>query len=536
MARQIKSHGPCDKCGSSDARTEYADGGWHCFSCGDHGSAGVHRNSTDANPNLIQGRFADLPARDILRDTCCRYGYRIGIHNGEQVHIAEYRRKGKVVAQKLRDVNKNFSILGDGRNLDLFGMHLFRQGGKRIVITEGEIDCLSVAQAFNCNWPVVSLPNGAQGAYATLQRHLEYLDSYDEIVLAFDDDDPGRQAVEKCAGLFTPGKLKIACWAPYKDANETLQKEGRTRVSQAIFEAKQYRPGGILDGAELRRKLSETKDYPSYDIPFPELNAAMHGLRKGELTLLVAGTGIGKSTVIKEIGHYIMMKHVLKLGLIMLEENPQKTALSMMAIQLNKPLGQLLLDRDCVPKADYDAALAATVDNGRLFMYDHFGSLDSSNLVSKMRYMVLGCGVDFIILDHVSIVVSGMEEKGSTERKMIDMLATQCRMLVENTGVGMLAISHLRKGENTQRAHEEGGRVKLQHIRGSGAFGQISDNVIALERDTQSDNESDVLRVRLLKCRLFGENTGLKDTLEYNGDTGRLYSIGFIPETGTEIF
>ncbi len=512
----------CDCCGSSDARAIYDNDTYYCFKCGDYGRT----DGKDDQPGrrrrveglINSGWIKALEKRKITEETCQKFNYQFGIHQGQNVQIANYYKNGNIVAQHLRTAGKEFSWMGDSKNMELFGQHLWRNtGGKRIVITEGEIDCMSVSQVFNLRWPVVSVPNGAQSAKKYLSQQLEFLETFEEIVIAFDNDEPGREAAEECAALFTPGKVKIASFAPYKDANEMLQADKGKDIAEAVFAAKVYRPDGIIEGGELSlEELLKEEDLFCFDTPYPELNKMLRGLRKAELTTITAGSGIGKSTLARELAYYLMTFHHLKIGYIALEEAVKKSALRMMAIDLNVPLGELFLNRKLVPAEDFEKSYSRTVANDRLFLYDHFGSLESSNLIAKMKFLALGCGVDFIVLDHVSIVVSGIEV--GEERRIIDNLMTALRSLVENTGVGMLLISHLKVPDKTP--HEEGGRVTLNQLRGSGSIKQLSDNIIGLERNQQSDTP-DIALVRILKNRLFG-STGLADVLQYDKETGRL--------------
>ena len=80
----------------------------------------------------------------------------------------------------------------------MFGQHLFEHGGKRLVITEGEIDAMTVFQVNN-GWPVVSLPNGVQSAERSVKDNLEFISSYKEVILMFDMDDAGQKAAKKVA-------------------------------------------------------------------------------------------------------------------------------------------------------------------------------------------------------------------------------------------------------------------------------------------------------------------------------------------------
>jgi twinkle protein len=219
-----------------------------------------------------------------------------------------------------------------------------------------------------------------------------------------------------------------------------------------------------------------------YSLPYSGLSERLHGLRKRELTLLTAGSGIGKSTLAREIAYHLHQEHGLTIGNVYLEESKEKTAQGYIAIHNNVPLG-CLRERPVDP---HRRDVGAVPGRGRphpQFFYDHFGSLDSENLLSKLRYLAVGCKCDFIILDHISIVVSGQESSSEGERKDIDILMTNLRSLVENTGVGIIAIVHLNKPPGM--AHEEGGARDAVTSPGSGSLKQLSDNVVAVERDQQ---------------------------------------------------
>lgn len=124
-----------------------------------------------------------------------------------------------------------------------------------------------------------------------------------------------------------------------------------------------------------------------------------------------------------------------------------------MSLRLNK---RLLLNPECADESDRSRAFKETIGNGRFFLYDHFGSLDSSNLLSKIRYMIVSLGCKRIFLDHISIVVSGMDtDEDGGERKAIDKLMTNLRSLVEETGATMFVVSHLKRPDkrDMKRVH-----------------------------------------------------------------------------------
>ena len=520
-------HTSCPTCGSSDGNSEYSDGHYFCFVCQTYTKG--ERRVTPISQNLIQDlRPINKLTRGIREETFSKFNYCYGTYRGATVHVAPFYFKGKLVAQKIRTKDKDFYWVGEAKNIELFGQHLWKNSGdyrKRIIITEGEIDCLSVSQAFSNKWPVVSIPSGAQSAAKYLKQQLEFLEGYEEIVLGFDNDEPGRKATEECCQLFSPGKVKVADWSPYKDANEMLQDGKAYEITQRVFDAKQYRPDGIVAAEDLWEVVN-TPPEKGYDIQYPKLNGMLQGLRKGELVMFTAGSGIGKSTIVHEIGYYLKQQYGLKIGVIALEENVKRTIERYMSIYLEKPLH---ISREGFSEEDLKVAFDVASQN--LWLYDHWGSLETSRLLSKLRYMVKALGVDFIILDHISIVVSGLEDAGQDERKDIDRLMTNLRSLAEETNVGILGVVHLKRKEQG-KSFNEGRQVSLSDLRGSGSLEQLSDAVVALERDQQGDSPNRST-IRVLKNRFTGV-TGQADELDYSPTSGRLLAVSGFENEETE--
>lgn len=508
----------CDSCGSSDARAVYSSGTSYCFSCGKWaGTDGTTRHHhSPMRDDLIQGEYKHLVKRHISEETCRKYGYHIGKDKHDNTcQVANYYDENRnLVGQKVRYPDKTFKALGTVKTL--YGQHLFRDKGKKLIITEGEIDALSVAEAYNCKYPVVSLPNGAQSAVKAIKHNLEFVSSFDEVILWFDDDEPGKKAVLDVAELFKVGQVKTIQSTGYKDANELLMEKGKGAVLQASYEAKEIRIDGIINGNELWSLVSEEEAFVSYKYPYSKLQYKLRGIRKGELVTFTAGSGVGKSTLVKEITYSLLIDQGLSVGYIALEENIRRSALGFMGIYLNKPL---FFDYSSISKEDRKEAFDKTLGTGRVYLYDHFGSLDEDNLIRKMRLLIMQYGVDFIVLDHISIVISGMDT-GGDERKAIDILMTKLRSLAEETQAGIIIISHLRRPQG-DKGHEDGAQVSLSQLRGSGAIAQLSDAVIGVERNLQAQENSNQIQLRILKNRFAGD-VGLADTLVYDKETGRI--------------
>jgi|TARA_R110000868_G_scaffold4789_2_gene29773 twinkle protein len=224
---------------------------------------------------------------------------------------------------------------------------------------------------------------------------------------------------------------------------------------------------------------------------------------------------MGKSQLVRELEHYILDATEDNIGILALEEDVPRTALGLMSIEANAPL-HLRDDFDIEAKRGF---WERTLGTGRVYLFDHWGSTSEDNLLARIRYMAKGLDCKWIILDHLSIVVS--DQDIADERKAIDSIMTNLRKLVQETGVGLFLVSHLRRPQG--KAHEDGGQISLAELRGSAAIAQLSDMVIGLERDQQNGDPRirNTTTVRVLKNRFAGL-TGPACYLHYNKDTGRM--------------
>mgnify|MGYP003644768433 FL=1 len=240
---------PCQNCGSSDALGVYDDGHTHCYSCNKTTQPILQKvdlktiqpKSNTFKKDLLPGEVKSLKHRGLTEETCRKFGYLCN----KDLELAVYRDKaGKAVAQKVRDKAKNFSIVGDASKMTFYGSHLWNTG-KKLVIAEGEIDAMTISQVQGHKWATVSLPTGAASAASSIKKNWDYILGFDEIILMFDMDDAGQKAVHIAADLLPVGRVKIAR-LPHKDANECLLKGKADEIISAIFQARSFRPDGII--------------------------------------------------------------------------------------------------------------------------------------------------------------------------------------------------------------------------------------------------------------------------------------------------
>jgi len=528
----IETHQPCPDCDSSDGLAYNDDGSSKCFVCDKYTPAdkvNVRDNvrelgsiSDAPKPSfsqtehrLITAEYRSITDRLITGSTAKKYA---ALKQGDVTTFGYFNPDDptKPVAAKVRNPDKRFSIIGDWKQAGLYGQHLFSEGGKYVTIVEGEYDALAAHQMTGSKFPVVSVRNGATSAAKDCRLFYDWLNSFENIVICFDSDEPGQKAAKECADLFGNKARLFKHVNGYKDACDYLVNNQSEMYTKAFWSAQPYTPEGIVGAGELRDLLKKPLTKAKVQYPFEGLNKHLYGIRTAELVTICAGSGLGKSTLLREIVSSIMAQSEDNLGLMFLEETPERTMRGLVGLELNKPIH--------LPDCEYDDSdidlVYDTMDyENRVYLWEHFGSNEIENVLGRMRYFVKVLGVKYIVLDHVSILVS--DQSNGDERRALDMIMTKLRTFVQEMGICMFLVSHLRRPEGKQL--EDGAVTSLGMLRGSASIAQLSDAVIGAERNSQSDDpvvrNTTVLRV--LKNRYTGK-TGKACEVFYNEATGRL--------------
>ena len=539
----VKFHQPCPVCSSSDACSINEDGSAYCFSCntripnyekGDNiEDIKVHRMNS---VNEIEGSFVALNDRGISLATAKKYNVKCSTNKEGKVirHFYPYCVAAEVTAYKVREDGKHFTWRGNSQGTGLFGQSTFRDSGKFITLVEGECDAMAAYEMLGSKWPVVSVKSGAAGAARDVKNSIEFLEKFDCVVINFDNDKAGIEAAKKVARLLTPGKAKIlALPDDFKDANDMLKAGRKQSYVDTWWSAKLYTPSGVLNISEKKNDFNNRERRDSVPYPWEGLNKKLHGLRRGELMTLTGGTGLGKSSVTRELEHWLITNTEDNVGIIALEEDWRRTVDGILSIEAN---ARLYIDQ--VREEYTEEQLNTFFDNvydgknkDRVWIHSHFGITDIDEIFSKLRFLIIGCSCKWVVVDHLHMLVSAMSD--GDERRAIDNIMTRLRSIVEETGAGLILVSHLRRVDGN-RGHENGISVSLSHLRGSQSIAQLSDCVIALERDQQSDDpdEANTTHMRVLKSRYTGD-VGMATHLLYDRETGRLGET--FPQDDTEI-
>jgi twinkle protein len=532
----IKLHIPCPACGSSDGASMNEDRSLFCFVCQTLTPSDVEEtyeetNVIDVDTEVKDNSFLKHYRNGIIEArverrihvaTMEKYGV---VREKDSLYFPYYDKDSQLVAAKVRGIkDKSFNTAGSWSKGTLFGQHLFPSGGKYLTITEGEFDALAAFQMTGSKWPVVSIRTGAGSALKDCKANYEYINSFESIVICFDGDAPGQKAAKEVAELFG-SKCKLFKPVPeHKDACDWLAEKKEAQFVDRWWRSEQFIPDGIVAGSTLWDVVCTPMAPADCKYPWAGLNELTYGIRLGELVTITAGSGLGKSQVLRELVWHLIQNTHDNIGLMFLEESVRKTALSMMSLAANLPLH--LPDAEASAEQRKDA-FDHTLGTGRLYLFDHFGSTSIDNILNRVRYLAKGMGCKYIFLDHLSIIISSQE--GGDERKAIDEIMTKLRMIVQETNIALIIVSHLKRPSD--KGHEEGAATTLAQLRGSASIAQLSDMVIGLERNGQAEDlrVRNTTKVRVLKNRYSGV-TGPAGNLLYNKETGRMFEIEDEPE------
>lgn len=536
-------HLPCFKCGSSDAVSIYyhpeedkTQG--YCFSCQTFFTEAELEaekvmltpakkikpinQSSPSIEEILSYPIVAIPARGLTQETCEHFGIRVSFTDSGEIdkHYYPYTKKGKITGFKVRQVaDKEFYSIGDIRGAEPFGWNNVK-GSKFVIIAEGEIDAASIWQMNQpkYNYNVVSLANSK-----TVKANYDKLVEFSDIILAYDCDKVGRKLAETDAQLFAPGQVRIASWEEYKDPNEILLAKQNKVWINAMFSAKDFRPDGIIKLSQSWDMLWQGRNKKSVPYPWEHFNQKYYGMREKELVTLTGGSGTGKTQIFRQIQYHLLKETNDNIGILHLEEDIPRVEWGLLSLHMRRPL-HIVEECDDVTPDIIRPYWEELFGSDRVQAYDHFGSTAGENLLEKIRYLIKVMDCKWIFLDHLSIVVSDVHEVGD-ERKNIDSIMTQLKTLSEETKANIHCIVHLSR-PGGGKSHEQGEPVSLSHLRGSHSIAQLSNAVIAFERNQQSENikEQNLMRTRALKNRYAGK-LGPMGWLVYDDKTTLLTEV-----------
>lgn len=487
--------------------------------------------------------------RNIFKVTMEKFGVRCAVSEEDGVtpiafYFPSYNQKGKITGFKKQDLTKPKDEKGHWTTIGsvtisnkLFGQEVAEKVQRKrnnLVITEGEWDCLSVYQScvedvkgtkFEGLEPfVVSIPMGTANAVESTMQNENFVRSYDALTIFFDDDHAtpsekkkgimkGHEARDAVANAFIGSGVSlmtILADGEFKDASDYMQADKSKELAQLVqFGRRVFSAEKIVRACDISfEELIEPRPEGVYVHCFPKLMEKIHGFRLRELVLLTSPSGVGKSTVTSFFADAFIQQTDDKVAMIYLEETNKETLQRMVASKLkvnylkfkDKPL-------ECgVTEEEIKAAYDEIANNDRLIMLGHFGSLPVSELMSKIKHMHFVEGCKYILLDHLSMIVSG--SKVEDERKELDIVMTELAAFCAANDVCIIAVSHINRSAAELFKPPKGKedepfwvRVTKEMMRGSAALEQLSFIILGLEPQILADRSRGKVRLTVLKNR-----------------------------------
>lgn len=477
----------------------YSDGHRFCF--------GGHGNIDSSRVVDVGSTYEYLPWRGVSEDTFRFYDVKTKINSeGKPVALGYRYPDGWYKVRELD--SKKFYSKGEAK-AGLFGRDKFGTGThKYVTITEGELDACSLHQVIQ--GPVVSV-RSSSSAVADCAAEREWLNSFQRVYLAFDDDVAGRNATAAVARLFDGDKVRVVRFAPRKDANEWLNSPDPGALKQLWWNAKKYLPENVICELDQFKKLLEEAPKQGVPYPFPTLTEMTYGIRTGETVLIKAPEKVGKTSLMHAIEYQLLKETNDAVGAIFLEEPAKRHIEALAGQHLKKPIH--LPDVACTDGEKHRALDEVLQSDNRLYLYSNFGLNDGAVLLDTIRYLVSACNCRYILLDHISLALGGNSGALAEERKALDWLSTRLEMLVKELDFSLIMVSHVNDSGQT---------------RGSHWLTKIADICIDLQRDTLADDPIERKKIRVsIPYNRYCAKTGPAGTLEFDEVT---YTYREIPD------
>ena len=529
MSSKKIGHTQCPECAkmgkdrSQDNLILYDDGGQNCFACGYNVSGdGTVSNTSQANEKMIKnykGTSMFLEDRNIRAETLEKYGVKVETNQAGEVikhHYPYHNNKGRLVGIKTRIV-KDKKFFGEGdtsASNALFGQNNFKSGGRYVTVTEGELDALSAFEMLGSKYPVVSVNHGAN-CVDNIKHNLEWLDSFETVVLCFDNDEAGRNAADKVAPILGPNKVRIITLPDYKDASDYLLNKKGSAFVNAWWEAKVYTVSGVATVSDMYNALLNYRDTELIPLPesFGNLNEMSRGgLARGELTSIIAHTSIGKTTILNELIYHFAVNTDEKVGCFMVEDSLDETVRKVVSVHKGVNLSLVTpndIDVDDIMEDAKEIGLGSKVQ----LHDDGGGSIEIEEMFAKIRYFVKGMGCTVILVDPLHTAIKNLSNENIEE--VMDRFIKLCK----ETKACVILSTHTRKPDDGSHPH----KISEYDVKGSGAIPQACHNNILFSRNKLADDayEKNSTRIRVPKLRRTGQ-TGEGGWAFYNGETGRL--------------
>lgn len=475
----------------------------------------------------------DVPSRKLRSDYLEYFGVKTSLSEEDgktpTAMYYPYYKDGKITGYKVKTLQeKAFWAIGSLKSVDLFGWEQAKvSGAKRLIITEGEDDAIAIKSIlerytkpeFKDFMPaVVSLAYGSGSVRRDLTRFKSEINRYfKEIVICFDDDEPGEIATKE-AKLIFPHAMEASL--PGKDAQECLFKGH----SKAVFNAIQFRTSEIKNtklvfGKDLHSEGRKEPTWGDLSWPWDHLNKTTRGIRYGDTIYIGGPVKMGKSELVNALAAHFIKEHDVKVFMAKPEESNVKSY----KLLAGKIVGKVFHD----PKREFDYEaydLAGQVLQDKVAMvnlYQHLGwETLKSDIISAVEW-----GAKAVFIDPITNLTNG-ENAGDANSKLQE-IAQELAAMAMDYKIVIFIFCHLKAPEGNiakekrekfyhdgkfiglgNCPHEFGGDIYSSQFAGSRAMMRSCTMMLGLEGNKDPDipeEQRNVRHLKLLEDREFGE-------------------------------
>jgi twinkle protein len=471
----IKTHLPCPCGKSSDAFSVRADGSGFCFgTCGGKNfSKGKLQGDTVSDSADIEYDYISF--RGISERVARFYGVQSKFVDGNPVSRAFPYGGAALKVKGLIDNDttdkKDIKCIGEFKDAGFFGQDKFDPGSRpSVTLFEGEEDAMSGEEILGRKTASLSLKSGAGSAYSDCMRNYEYLNSFDRIYICFDADEPGKNALKSIMGLFDFRKVYHVQLGKHKDCNAYLRSGDADDFEKSWSAAKRYAPDTIISSfSDIEKALRESREDVLGSYPFTTLNEKLYGIHAGEIIVIKAPEGVGKTEFLRAIEYHWLKTTEYALGIIHLEEDNATTIKALAGYELQAPatLPDCGLSEEDILRG-YRRAVGD--DEGRVHIHAAFNVEEENAFYGTIRYLA-ALGVKLIAFDHISWMGTGLTDENPTEK--LDRISQTLKLLAKELRIAILEVSHVNDDGLT---------------RGSRNISKAANTVISLDRDLEAES------------------------------------------------
>lgn len=467
-----------------------------------------------------------LPDRKLKAEYLQHYNIKIGLSEADGVtpmlHYYPYEKDGELMGYKVRLIeNKRMWSVGEVKDCDLFGWsQAIQTGAKRLYITEGELDAVSLFQIFKdqakgtqyaeFSPAVVSLAHGAGSAAKDLGKLIGQIrERFKEIVLVFDQDAPGKKAAEEVVRVVPEALVALL---PLKDVNECLMAgKGKAAHAAVQFQAAKPKNTRLVRGGDVIEAARKEAEWGA-SYPYKGLTELTRGQRPGECVYWGAGVKMGKSAFLDDLVAWNIKEHGWKCFVAKTEESNARTLQGV----VGKLAGKIFHDPN-IP-FDYDAFdkyVPQVEDN--LLMLNLYQELTWDVLKNDIR-AAANEGCKAIFIDPITTISNSLS--AADANALLQRMAQELAQIAMDLQVVCHIYCHLKAPENGQ-PHERGGVVQSQQFAGSRAMMRSCHAMIGIQGNKDPEIPEEMRNIRdivLLEDRQSGSSGKVK--VYYDSKTG----------------